>query len=217
MKILKCYLAFTQKSYRLVMLIILPFILVAGMCILCYFTKWPGIFWWVWLLLIWPLMAIIGDHFIGLYRIRENGLEYVKSSGKGVQFVKKAVAGDCIQKFLWTALIYSGGYALLYLLDVGNPITAQSMTPVLYTCLTVIFYGYGSILLCTILSRFFLNFSTRLLCAYGAVFLSFIFWLLTVNVAPAVNLAVAFVYVLAVCGANGYVINKKMGEMYYDE
>lgn len=217
MKILKCYLAYTQKSYRLNMLILFPVLFLAGLCMLCYFTKWPGIFWWVWLLMVWPLVMVKGDYFDGLYRIRENSLEYVKSSGRGARVVINAVLGDCIQKFLWTALVCGAGYALLYLLDVGNSISAESMIPVLYIFTMAVLYGFGNILLCTMISRFFTIFSIQLFCAYGAMFLAFVFWLLTVYAAPAVNIAAAVVYVLAVCGVNGYVLKKKMGEMYYDQ
>ncbi|MCD7737608.1 MAG: hypothetical protein LUH58_01000 [Lachnospiraceae bacterium] len=217
MKILKCYLAYTQKTYRLVMLILFPILFLAGLCMLCYFTKWPGIFWWVWLLMIWPVVMVKGDYFDGLYRIRENSLEYVKSSGRGVRLVKNAVLGDGIQKFLWTALVYGAGYALLYLLDVGNSVSAESMTPVLYILTMAVLYGFGNILLCTMISRFFTIFSINLFCAYGAAILALGFWILTISVAPAVNIAAAAVYVLAVCGVNGYVLKKKMGEMYHDQ
>ncbi len=216
---LKCYLAFTRKLWRVVILLIAPLLLLAALSVLSYCTKWPGILAWSGLFVIWPLVAVIGDYFSlgGIYRINENGLDYVKSSGKGVWLVKNAVRMDCIQKLVWTALIYGTGCVLFCYPGILGLAENSNLSEWLYIYAAEVLYGFAGILLCTMICRFFMIFTAVILCAYGAAFLGFLSCFPAMAAESPAGMVLAFVCAAAAYVMNDYILKKKMGEMYYDQ
>ncbi|MCD7752843.1 MAG: hypothetical protein LUI10_14090 [Lachnospiraceae bacterium] len=216
---LKCYLAFTRKLWRVGMLLIAPLLLLVGLSILWFCTKWPGILAWSGLFVIWPLIVVIGDYFFfgGIYRMKENSLDYVKSSAKGVELVKNVVRMDCIQKLVWTALIYGTGCVLFCYPGILGLAENRDLSEVLYIYAAEVLYGFAGILLCTMICRFFMIFTAVILCAYGAAFLGFLSCFPAMDTESPMGMVLAFVCAIAVCVLNEYILKKKMGEMYYDQ
>ncbi|MCD7863337.1 MAG: hypothetical protein LUG61_07465 [Lachnospiraceae bacterium] len=216
---LKCYLAFTRKRWRMGMLLIAPLLLLTGLSVLWLCTKWPGILAWSGLFVIWPLIAVIGDYFFfgGIYLMKENSLDYVKSSAKGVELVKNVVRMDCVQKLVWTALIYGTGCVLFYYPGILRLAENRDLSEVLYIYAAEVLFGFAGILLCTMIYRFFMIFTAVLLCAYGAAFLGFLSCFPAMTAESPAGMVLAFVCVIAACVLNEYILKKKMGEMYYDQ
>ena len=215
MKGLKCYLAYTPRLYKIIVMVLLPALVLALEC-LNIITDKVALF--VLLssgVVFYECMADCW-HLGGLHSKEYVGLRLIQSSERGLAFSKKVVLWDCLRKYAYMA-IFAVADLLILFLSSGAEAVAKHTQVVWY----IYWASTGVLMLFTLISRFVCNIT-------GVVFFSYLayvvvavgyapilagngygaVWMLAMWGAPIVSMGFASLLVLVGC--------KKMEGSYYD-
>lgn len=219
MRAIRSYCVFTSIVYRVIMLGLIPAVMLFMIYLIHSWSE--DSVGYVIAACMWTVSEVFGDFFTfgGICSAKENGMEYLKSSQRGMSVLRQALYVDGTRKALSAAVVFGGGYAVEY--ELG--ITERGILPfwdrdrMAAVCFVVGMAGIclGSTLAATLVSRFFANLMANLALAYVSAFLA------------AIGLSFAFYNSFAACPAgllfggvtlwlNSFVVVKRLKESYYD-
>ena len=166
MRGIKCYLAYSPRLYKVLVLILLPVAVLALEGLNCFTDKIP-------LFLVLSVMVVFYEcmadtwYLGGLHSKDYSGIQWIQSSQKGLAFSKKVVLFDCLRKYVYTAVFALADLLILYLTS-GKEAVVNFAVAVWYAYWMVT----GVMHLSTIVSRFVCNITGSLLMAYVATFVA---------------------------------------------
>ncbi len=215
MRGIRCYLAYSPRLYKVIVLLLLPVVVLALEGLNCFIKQIPLFLVLSFMVLFYECMADAW-YLGGLHSKDYLSIQWVQSSQKGLAFSKKVVLFDCLRKYVYMAVFTLADLLILYLASGKEAVEGYA---------GIVWCAYwlvtGVMHLATIISRFVCNITGSMLIAYGAtvvVTLPFVLVLFAVTakilsdiimvVTPMVSVGFACLLVRI-----GY---KKMEGSYYD-
>lgn len=207
-RFLKSYLVFTSLIYRIMMFIIVPIVIIGaafliGILILAMGDE-PEEASCIIVLIFMPMVEIISDNWIfgGIQSKSTGKLDYLKTSGEGINVLRSALVIDLIRKFFFTVGITGITYCMLRIYkDYNSPVLAV-LNPEDLICIHeegfIVAFGYSNtdfiafmefifgidwgILLCAVLISYFFSVVGTVLVRFGELF--WINWMIAYLMGP---------------------------------
>lgn len=118
-RMLKSYLVFTSAPYRMVMYALIPIGMVG-------ISAWTGSHVGEAALLLaavlLTMLEIVSDSWLfgGIQARDSEKIDYLKTSGRGMGFLRNALIMDLIRKFFYSLWVVGGGYFVLWLCGISS-------------------------------------------------------------------------------------------------
>lgn len=204
-KMIRSYLAFTSKPYRVVLFLLAPVVVIGLQMLLG--SEW--IYMEIMLLL---YIETVADHFVfGGIAAKNMGFpEYIKASCHGREVFKMALAGNMVRQLAESAAVL--GITLgIFWMRTGETMSIEESI----RCLTWLFLGCLIVTLTTTVARFFEAVHANLLLAtIGIIVYALGLWLV-MNGAESLVILFGVLTVIAE-GISIRIITKRVEESYYD-
>lgn len=216
---IKSYLVFTSLWYRLVVYLLIPVALI-GLGLWFEGQMGGGGMGVIIVAALLPVVEIVSDNWLfgGLQTRDSMQLEYLKTSGRGMEVLRNALRMDLARKFLSALAVVlltrlAGGWIVE-----GGIFAAAGSAPYTAVLLYFVLVAYFAATLGTFLSRFSGMLWINLLIAYGALFM------VAFSIA-LLNLAEYMLLIDIICVAFGIAISivavevamKRVERSYYDQ
>lgn len=126
-RFLKSYLVFTSLIYRIVMFVIMPIAIIVATFLIGIILMWMDTEPCVIVMLFLPMVEIVSDNWMfgGIQSKDVEKLDYLKTSGMGMNVLRRAHIIDLLRKFIWTVGIMGITYCMLMIYrDLNSPVLA---------------------------------------------------------------------------------------------
>ncbi len=214
MKIHKTYRAFASRGYRILTCALIP----AGMLIL------QGILWKISFTLFYSMLLTawfsLSDHWVfgGVCSKEHAGMEYLKSSSRGMTFLQNALTADCLLRFAVIVVIIGISALEQWFFQIYFSGSEMHLSDALLRILQQIFVSYAVSALAITICRHFTLLAWNMCTAYIGSFLTVI---LLSSFCSGMPLILSVITAAAASALLSFITVKKpirnVRKSYYDE